>query len=112
VHLARYSPRTGTLSERTMPDDVPDEVKWERFRTIEALQETIATEKHAAMLGATVEVLFEEKKKHRWQGRTENMDLVFVESDLDLRGKLLPVKIEWTGPWSLIGSLAADPSVN
>lgn len=112
VHLARYSPRTGTLSERTMPDDVPDQVKWQRFRTIEALQETIAAEKHAALLGSTVEVLFEEKKKHRWQGRTENMDLVFVESGLDLRGKLLPVKIEWTGPWSLIGSLAADPSVN
>ena len=24
AHLARYSPRTGTVSERTMPDDVPD----------------------------------------------------------------------------------------
>lgn len=109
VHLARYSPRTGTLSARTMADDVPDETKWERFRIIEELQEKIAAEKHAALLGATVEVLFESKKKNRWQGRTENMDLVFVESDQDLRGQLLPVHIDWTGPWSLIGSIAAEP---
>ena len=107
AHLARYSPRTGTLSERTMQDDVPDEEKWRRFRLLEDLQEQVAAEIHAGYQGKTVEVLFEEKKKKRWQGRTPTYKLVFVESDDDLRGQILPVKINWTGPWSMIGEIAA-----
>jgi tRNA-2-methylthio-N6-dimethylallyladenosine synthase len=48
-----------------------------------------------------VEVLFEDKVKGRWRGRTENTKLVFVESEQDLRGKVLPVQITWSGPWSM-----------
>jgi len=103
AHLARYSPREGTVSARRMPDDVPDEVKWERFRRLEELQERIAAEIHARYLGETTEVLFEEKVKRRWKGRTPTNKLVFVESDADLRGKVLPVQITWTGPWSMQG---------
>ena len=105
VHLARYSPRTGTLSERTMPDDVSDEEKWRRFRVIEKLQEDIAAEHHRKLMNQTVNVLFEEKKHRRWLGRTENMDLVFADSEKDLTGKLLPVKITWTSPWTMGGEL-------
>ena len=105
VHLARYSPRMGTVSERNMADDVPATVKWERFRAIETLQESIARNIHAAYLDQTVEVLFEEKAKKRWKGRTPTNKLVFVETDTDLRGKILPVKITWTGPWSMLGEL-------
>jgi tRNA-2-methylthio-N6-dimethylallyladenosine synthase len=46
-------------------------------------------------------VLFEEKVKGRWKGRTQNTKLVFVESEQDLTGKILPVQITWTGPWSM-----------
>ena len=106
VHLARYSPRTGTLSERTMPDDVSDEEKWRRFRVIEKLQEDIAAEYHEKLLGQTVSVLFEGKKHRRWLGRTENMDLVFADSDEDLTGKILPVKINWTSPWTMGGEIS------
>ncbi|HPS48252.1 MAG TPA: tRNA (N6-isopentenyl adenosine(37)-C2)-methylthiotransferase MiaB [Flexilinea sp.] len=105
VHLARYSPRKGTLSERTMPDDVPDEEKWRRFRAVETLQERIATELHATLEGKILPVLFEEKQKGRWMGRTEHMDLVYVESESDLTGLILPVKMNWTGPWTMIGEL-------
>jgi tRNA-2-methylthio-N6-dimethylallyladenosine synthase len=49
--------------------------------------------------------LFEEKVKRRWKGRTPTNKLVFVESELDLRGQVRPVKINWTGPWSMIGEL-------
>ena len=95
----------GTVSERNMADDVPAAVKWERFRAIETLQESIARNIHAAYLDQTVEVLFEEKAKKRWKGRTPTNKLVFVETDTDLRGKILPVKITWTGPWSMLGEL-------
>lgn len=106
AHLARYSPRLGTLSERTMPDDVPEKEKWRRFRLLEDLQEGIAAEIHAKYLGQNVEVLFEDKVKQRWRGRTPTNKLVFVETEHNLLGKILPVKINWTGPWSMIGELA------
>ncbi len=101
AHLARYSPRKGTVSERRMPDDVSDAEKRRRFHRLEALQKEIATEINARYLGETVPVLFEEKVKGRWRGRTPTNKLVFVESDDDLRGKVVDVRITWTGPWSM-----------
>lgn len=108
AHLARYSPRPGTVSARRMPDDVPDEEKWRRFRLLEELQEQIAAEIHARYVGQKVPVLFEEKGKgQRWRGRTPTNKLVFVESERALRGQVLPVEITWSGPWSMLGVLAS-----
>ena len=104
VHLARYSVRPGTVAARKMKDDVSDEEKWRRFRLIEHLQENIAGEINSSYLGKTVEVLFEGKNKGRWRGRTPTNKLVFVESEEDLLGKILPVKVIWTGPWSMQAS--------
>jgi tRNA-2-methylthio-N6-dimethylallyladenosine synthase len=106
AHLARYSPRSGTVSARTLPDNIPDSVKWDRFRKLEELQEKIAGEIHLKKVGKSVEVLFEDTRKGRWRGRTPNNELVFVEADHELRGQLRNVNIEWAGPWSMIGSLA------
>ena len=102
THVARYSPRPGTLSARTMPDDVPGEEKLRRFRVIETLQEQITSEINQAYLGVKVPVLFEEKNKDRWRGRTPTNKLVFAESALDLRGQVRDAEITWTGPWSMI----------
>ncbi len=108
VHLARYSERPGTVAARKMKDDVPPEEKMRRFRLIEELQEKISAEINARYQGEFVEVLFEEKVKGRWKGRTPTNKLVFVESDEDLRGQIRRVLITWTGPWSLLGRLAED----
>jgi tRNA-2-methylthio-N6-dimethylallyladenosine synthase len=105
AHLARYSTRPGTVADRRMTDDVPEEEKMRRFRLLEELQEKIASEINLRYLGETVPVLFEEKVKDRWKGRTETNKLVFVESERDLRGQVLPTQITWAGPWSLIGRL-------
>ncbi|HEY5268788.1 MAG TPA: tRNA (N6-isopentenyl adenosine(37)-C2)-methylthiotransferase MiaB [Anaerolineales bacterium] len=101
AHLARYSPRPGTVAERLYPDDVPEEEKMRRFRLLEDLQEKIGGEINTCFLGQKVEVLFEDKVKGRWRGRTPTNKLVFVESDQDLRGKVLPVTVTWSGPWSM-----------
>jgi len=108
AHLARYSPRPGTVATRRMVDDVPEEEKMRRFRLLEAQQERLATEINARYLGETVEVLFEEKVKERWKGRTATNKLVFVESSQDLHGTVKPVRITWSGPWSMIGSLPGE----
>ncbi len=105
AHLARYSPRSGTVSERRMDDDVPDAEKWRRFRLLEELQENIAAEINAQLLGQTVEVLFEERVRGRWRGRTPTNKLVFVEAKEDLHGMTKNVQITWTGPWSMQATL-------
>jgi tRNA-2-methylthio-N6-dimethylallyladenosine synthase len=105
AHLARYSTRPGTVAARKMNDDVPESEKMRRFRLLEELQEKIVSEINAGYLGKQTPVLFEEKIKKRWKGRTPTNKLVFAESDADLRGQVRPVKITWTGPWSMIGEL-------
>jgi len=109
THVARYSPRPGTYSAVHMEDSVPDEEKWERFRAVEVLQETITTEINQAYLGKKITVLFEGQKKGRWFGRTPTNKLVFSDSPQPLPGSIQDVVITWTGPWSLIGEV---PSKN
>ena len=106
AHLARYSPRQGTTSARKMEDNITAEEKMRRFRLLEDLQEEIATEINAHYLGETVPVLFEEKSRGRWRGRTPTNKLVFLETEQNLLGKEPLVHITWTGPWSMIGELA------
>lgn len=101
AHLARYSVREGTVATRRMQDNVTGEEKMRRFRLLEDLQEQVVGGINRKYLGQTVEVLFEEKARNRWKGRTPTNKIVFVESDEELRGRLLPVTITWTGPWSM-----------
>jgi tRNA-2-methylthio-N6-dimethylallyladenosine synthase len=108
AHLARYSTRPGTVASRRLVDNVSEEEKMRRFRLLEALQEQIATEINSRYLGETVKVLFEEEVKGRWKGRTETNKLVFAESANALRGQVRPVRITWSGPWSMIGTLADE----
>ena len=105
THVARYSPRPGTHSAMKMADDVPDDEKMRRFRVIEALQETISGEINLTYLGKHVPVLFEEKHKKRWRGRTPTNKLVFAESGENLHGQVKEVKVTWTGPWSMIAEV-------
>lgn len=109
VHLARYSPRPHTVSMRTMEDDVPDAEKKRRHAALEELQARVVAEINSRFLGQTVEVLVEDRHKGKWRGRTPQNKLVFFEDDSqDWRGKLAPVVITWTGPWSMQGHLAAE----
>ena len=112
AHLARYSTRVGTVADRRMDDDVPDKEKRRRFHLLEDLQEGIVGEINAKLLGQQVEVLFEEKVKGRWKGRTPTNKLVFVESDEDLRGKIETVTVTWTGPWSMQASFHRQPVIS
>ncbi len=104
-HIAKYSPRPRTLSAK-MKDDVSADEKERRRTVLDDLVTQINAEKSAELMGQTVEVLVEEfqEKKNRWRGRTPHNKLVFFESDQDCLGQLVNVKIEWAGPFSLIGS--------
>jgi tRNA-2-methylthio-N6-dimethylallyladenosine synthase len=112
VHAAAYSERPGTPAARLL-DDVPLEEKLRRRTALDDLQARIVAELNAPLLGQVVEVLVEERRKGRWGGRTTTNKLVFFDDDhraarrADWRGQLVPVRVTWTGPWSMIGELTA-----
>jgi tRNA-2-methylthio-N6-dimethylallyladenosine synthase len=112
VHIARYSPRPGTVAARRLEDNVPEEEKMRRFRALETLQTKIASEINATYQGRTIEVLVEGKHRGRWKGRTRTNKLVFFEADDDLLGKTVAVHIEWAGPWSMRGEFVEPSLVN
>jgi len=107
AHIARYSPRPQTLAARRFPDDVPPEEKERRRQALDDLQAEIVGEINARLLGQVVGVLVEgkDKRKKRWWGRTRTDRLVFFEDEQDWLGRLVGVRITWTGPWSLIGEV-------
>ncbi len=108
AHLARYSPRPLTVSSRRMTDDVPEDEKMRRFQELEELQESVSLEINASYLEREVEVLVEKKRRGQWMGRTDTNKLVFFESEAGLRGELVKIRIEHTGPWSLRGALVSE----
>ena len=114
AHIAMFSPRPNTVAAR-WDDDVPPEEKERRRQAIDNLQAEIVTKINAKYLGQTVEVLVEDKNralsgangKGRWKGRTSQNKLIFFEDETrNWKGRLANVHIDWTGPWSMIGTLA------
>jgi len=105
VHVAAYSPRTGTVASRKYADSIPAEVKSERLHRVEELQERIAGAINAGYEGRTEKVLFQGMRRGRWYGRTRTDKLVFVESEQPLVGQLVEVRITRTSPWALQGDL-------
>src|SRR5579884_1798438 len=107
VHVAMYSPRPGTRAAE-WEDDVPAAVKRGRLHAVEAVQERVATEINARLLGETVEVLVEAQRKGRWEGRTRGNKLVFFDHDERWLGRLAQVRIAKTSPWSLQGEVVGE----
>ena len=106
VHIACYSPREGTIASRELEDDVPSAEKVKRRKELESLQERIVSEINSELIGRTVEVLVEGRKKGKWWGRTRTDKLVFFTDTVDRLGQLVDVIIESTSAWSLQGRIA------
>ena len=109
VHVAMYSTRPNTYAERKMTDDVPQEEKHRRLKAIESAQESILTEINNAYFGTTQQVLVDARKGDRWQSRTRNDKLVFIDAadgDGVTLGDVRDVRITRTTPWSLGGRLS------
>jgi tRNA-2-methylthio-N6-dimethylallyladenosine synthase len=105
AHIARYSPRPQTLAARRFSDDVPEAEKERRRRALDDLQAQVVGEINARLMGRRVEVLVEGRKKERWWGRARTGKLVFFEDEGNWQGRLVQVRITWTGPWSLVGEI-------
>lgn len=107
VYAFKYSPRKGTAAAR-FKNQVPEEVKDRRLGELNKIQNQITIDLNKKEIGKSREVLFlyESKKSPGvYYGRTEHFRLTRVESNNDLTGKLLPVKILDANKTALSGKL-------
>jgi tRNA-2-methylthio-N6-dimethylallyladenosine synthase len=108
VHAAAYSPRPGTIAHRTLPDDVPHDVKRERLRAVEALEARVSLEINRRLLDTEQEVLAENRREDRWTGRTRTGKLVHFDGDA-APGDVVTVRIGKASAWSLQGTALPAP---
>lgn len=83
--LFKYSERPGTLASRTMPDNVPEDVKIERLNRMIALQNELSAASNRADEGKVFEILVEGRSKRsplEFIGRTsQNKMCVFARGN-------------------------------
>ena len=101
VHCAAYSTRPGTIADRTMVDDVPQDEKSRRLKEVDSVQEHILRHINSELVGNELEVLVEGQKNGRWQSRTRTDKIVFFDHDNVKIGDVVSVTVESSTAWSL-----------
>jgi ribosomal protein S12 methylthiotransferase len=107
VGVFTYSQEEGTPAAE-LPDQVPDQVKEERYRRLMELQQSISLARNQHVIGRTLDVLIEGSGDGLSVGRSyrdapEVDGLVLVKEELPL-GEIVPVLITGAMEYDLIGS--------
>lgn len=105
---SKYSQRRGTVASKTMKDDVPLDVKKERWFRIQHLMEKITEEKNKVYQDQVVAVLFDNYDEHKklLSGQSKELKLVFASGgDFADVGQIYDVKIHRTSTWALFGEI-------
>jgi tRNA-2-methylthio-N6-dimethylallyladenosine synthase len=107
AYTFQYSPRPGTRAA-TLPDQVPKEVVQERFDRLVDLQTRISTQRAAAQVGRTLEVLVEGagRRGGSTQSRTRTNRIVHLGTEHP-PGTFLDARITSSAAHHLAGDVAA-----
>jgi tRNA-2-methylthio-N6-dimethylallyladenosine synthase len=102
----KYSRRPGTPAS-AMPRQVDEAVKDARLARLNALLDEQQKAFNAALVGRTVEVLFERPGRHPGQliGRSPYLQAVHALAPAELIGQIVPVHIDGAAKMSLSGTL-------
>jgi tRNA-2-methylthio-N6-dimethylallyladenosine synthase len=105
-YMYKYSERPGTLAQKKMEDDVPEDVKSRRLSEIIALQNRLSLENNQQYIGKVVRVLadsFSKKSDQDLSGRNDqNVKVVFPAGEFKI-GDFADVLIERVTTTTLIG---------
>lgn len=106
--MFKYSERPGTLAARTMPDNIPEEVKIDRLNRMIAVQNELSRKSNARDVGKTFDVLVEgvsKRSREQFVGRNQqNKTLVFPRGDYRV-GDTVRVRVVDSSSATLIGEL-------
>lgn len=100
---AKYSTRPGTVAAKMFVDDVPLIEKKRRWFELQHLMEDITLRKNQKYLNQTVLVLVDKYQSGVCEGNSSEMKRVEFAGDKELLGKIINVKIGWSGAWILRG---------
>ena len=105
----KYSRRAGTPGA-DRPGQIEEHVMRARLAELQALLDQQRMTYARAMVGQTVDVLFEKPGRHEGQliGRTPHMHSVYADADSALIGQIAAVEIIATGSNSLVGRVAGS----
>ncbi len=109
-----YSPRPQTVSAKLYNDDVPEEVKKERLKRVQSLQQAISLRKNRQKIGDVEKILVEgisKLKNGQIMGRTRANRIVNVAGPHTLVGSVVPVRITGATANSLLGELLGGGAV-
>ena len=105
VFMFIYSRRVGTPGDK-MKNQIPEEIKHERFNQLKALVEGQMEEQNKTYIGTVQEVLIEGTSKNNENmltGRTDSNKVVILEGDKNLIGKMVNLNIISEHMWYLKG---------
>ncbi len=94
--MFKYSERPGTLASRTMPDNVPEEVKIDRLNRMIALQNELSLESNLRDVGKEFEVLVEGTSKRNPDelfGRTSQNKVAVFPRGNHRPGEFIKVRV-------------------
>ena len=109
--MFKYSERPGTLAARTMPDNVPEEVKIDRLNRMIALQNQLSLESNLRDVGREFDVLVEsvaKRSKDQFVGRnSQNKAVVIPRGDYRV-GDTVRVRVVSASSATLIAELVGN----
>lgn len=104
VYVSKYSQRDNTYASKHQQDDIPFEVKKDRFERITKAMQEVSAEYLQQFVGQTVEVLVEKVDKGWASGKIPHFKLCrFKAEDPKLVGEYVNVKVEAAREWCLEG---------
>jgi tRNA-2-methylthio-N6-dimethylallyladenosine synthase len=110
--MFKYSERPGTLAARTMPDNIPEDVKIERLNRMIELQNRLSLESNRRDIGKTFEVLVEgvaKRSREQMVGRTsQNKTAVFPRREGVKVGDFVSVIVKDASSATLLCELCDD----
>ena len=107
IFMFIYSRRVGTLADR-MENQIPEEIKHNRFDRLKALFEENIDKNNEKYVGTMQKILVEGYSKNNPEmltGRTDTNKVVIFEGDKNLIGQIIDIKIISEQKWYLKGGL-------
>ena len=113
IYSFTYSPRPQTVSARIYTDDIPSDVKKERLKMVQSLQQQISLRKNRQRIGRTEEILIDgpsKLKNGQMMGRSRSNRIVNVLGGEQLVGQLVQARITGATATSLVGEVLSEDS--
>lgn len=107
IYMFIYSRRVGTVADK-MENQIPEEIKHERFNKLKELFESTIQSNNQKYIGTVQQVLVEGISKNNEQiytGRTDSNKIVNFKGKEELIGKIIPIKVIKEHMWYLEGEI-------